>query len=272
VFVTVLMAVVFSQTPSWSAAVTVERSRESLRYRFDTPSSFNTDFLVPHFFEQRYDTSNTWIGLRVGHLLLGKRAESRVSTTPSATRRADDFDTFNQPDGNVIVSGTTGTASLRSWKVDERVALARIRGAESGIALTFRHDAAAFNEGTGIVTTSTPATETRTLVTTREFTTSRMIEIAAFASVTRSSLSIDARIVPAAAGRLAVRLPDKYPGRELVFTARYALASAEIRLLRRIGGVRTGAALRAETTRPWHRTAAVYRRSLTLMLEVGSGS
>jgi hypothetical protein len=271
VFTTMLMAAVVSQAPWWSAAVTVEPSRESLRYRFDTPSSFDTEFLVPHFFEQRYDTRNTWVGLRVDHPLFAKRAEARVAMTPSVTRSADDFDTFYQPDGNVIVSGTTGTASLRSWRFDERVVLARVRGADTGIAVAYRHDAATFNEGIGIVTTTKPPTETRTLVTTREFTSSRMLEIAAFASASRNGFSADARFVPAAAGRLAVRLPDKYPGSELVFTARYASVGAEVRYGRRIGGVRAGAALRAETTRPWQRTAAVYRRSLGLLLELGSG-
>ena len=50
-------AIVIAQAqPAWTISVSIEPARESLRYRFDNPSSFNTVELVPHFFEQTYDT------------------------------------------------------------------------------------------------------------------------------------------------------------------------------------------------------------------------
>lgn len=253
----------------WSASVTLERARESLRYRFDNPSSFDTAVLVPHFFEQTYDTRNGWLGLRLRYPGLARGAETRVAMTPHATRRADDFDTFFQPGGNVVVSGTTGNATIRSWRVEERVTLGHVRNVALGVALGYRHDSARYHDGIGIVTTTVPPTETRRLVTTREFVTSRMFESGLFLSAGRKVV-VTADVVPVAGARLRVDLPDKYPGRLIVFGARYSAAAAEVRYARRIGAARAGAGLRAQATWPWRRSAAVNRRSLGLFLSLGT--
>lgn len=265
---TLIAGSIVAQAASWSASATVTQTRESLRYRFENPSSINSTELVPHFFEQTYDTRNLWLGARVTHPLGGRKAEARVAVTPQATRRADDFDTFFQPDGNVIVSGTTGTASIRSWRAEERVVLGRLRGAEIGLAASYRQDSARYHDGTGIVTTSMPPTETRRLVTTREFVTSRMIESSVFAAADTGGLSLAAGVVPAGSGWLTVDLPDKYPGRLLRFVSRYSAASAQVRYARRVLGARLGLGLEAQATRPWRSSDAVRLRSLGLLLDL----
>lgn len=262
-------AVVLAQQPSWSAALTLERARESLRYRFDNPSSFDTPALVPHFFEQTYDMDNGWLGLRLRHPLFGHEAEARISVTPQATRRANDFDTFFQPDGNVVVSGTTGNASIRSWRVEERITLGHVRDVALGVALGYRHDSARYHDGIGIVTTTVPSSETRRLVTTRELVTSRMFEGGLFVSAQSRAFAVTADVMPAAGARLRIDLPDKYPGRLIVFGARYSAAAAEVRYARRIGAARVGLGVRAQATWPWRHSAAVHRRSLGLFFELG---
>jgi len=190
--------------------------------------------------------------------------------TPQATRRADDFDTFFQPGGNVVVSGTTGNASIRSWRIEERVSLGYVRGIEFGAALGYRYDSARYHKGIGIVTMTAPPSETRRLVTTREFVSSRMLEGAVFMSARRRAFAVTADVVPAAAARLQVDLPDKYPGRLLVFGARYSSAGAEVRYARRIGPARAGMGVRAHATWPWRHAAEVHRRSFGVFLEMGT--
>jgi hypothetical protein len=266
-----LTVAILAQAPSpWSAAATLEQTRESLRYRFDNPSTFDTPALVPHFFEQTYDTRNIWLGARVTHPLFGRTAVARASLTPQATRAADDFDTFFQPDGNVIVSGTTGNASIRSWRLEERVALRPAGPVSLGFAFAYRHDRARFHEGTGIVRMTTPPSETRRAVTTREFVTSRMAQGTVFATATRGAFSITSDVVPIAAARLTIDLPDKYPGRLLRFGSRYSAAALELRYARRIGQVRMGAGIRSHATWPWRNTAAVHLRSVGVFIEAGN--
>lgn len=263
------VAMLAQASSPWSAAATLEQTRESLRYRFDNPSTFDTSELVPHFFEQTYDTRNTWLGARVTHPLFGRVAVARASVTPQATRRADDFDTFFQPDGNVIVSGTTGNASIRSWRLEERVALRHAGAVSLGVAVAYRHDHARFHDGTGIVRMTAPPSETRRLVTTREFVTSRMIQSSVFATTTRGTFSITSDVVPIAAARLTVDLPDKYPGRLLRFGGRYSAAALELRYARRIGQVRMRAGIRGQATWPWRSAAAVHLRSVGVFIEAG---
>lgn len=261
---------ILAQTPApWSAAVTAERTRESLRYRFENPSSFSTTELVPHFFEQTYDTANLWLGARLTHPFFGSAAEARAALTPQATRRADDFDTFFQPDGNVIVSGTTGDASIRSWRIEERILLRARRGVQIGGVITYRRDTARFHDGLGIVTMTLPPSEERRLVTTREFTTSGMFDTSVFVDVTRGAFSAGGALSPVGSAKLSIELPDKYPGRVIRFDSRYAAASVELRYARRAGPVRLRAGVRGLATWPWHDSAAVYRRSIAVFLEAG---
>ena len=266
-----LGALVIAQAhPAWTASVFLEPARESLRYRFDNPSSFDTEPLVPHYFEQTYDTDNVWLGGRIAYPLFRRTAETRLAVTPQATRRADDFDTFFQPDGNVVVSGTTGNASLRSWQIMQRMTADRLRGADVGVTLTYRRDTARYHEGIGIVTTTRPPSETRRLVTTREFVTSHLFEAGAFGARSWASLSAAMDVVAVGVGRLAIELPDKYPGRTVVASGRYSSATVEGAYTRRIGPTVARAGIRARASVPWRRSSAMYLRGLSFFVMLGT--
>ena len=78
--------------------VGVEVRRDRFRYHFDQPSAADTPFLVPHFFEQKYDADNVWMRGHRGALQpLACGWETSVGATPQRDGRADDFDTFFDP-------------------------------------------------------------------------------------------------------------------------------------------------------------------------------
>jgi hypothetical protein len=266
-----LAAVVIAQSPpAWTASISLEPARESLRYRFDNPSSFDTEQLVPHFFEQTYDTRNLWISGRITYPLFGRVSETRVSVTPQATRRADDFDTFFQPDGNVVRSGTTGNASIRSLQILQRVTADHMHGLDVGISLGYRRDTARYHEGLGILTTTRPPTEVRRLVTTREFVTSQLFEAGAFGARSWGSFSGSIDLIAVGVGRLAIELPDKYPGRTIVAAGRYSSAMAEGAYTRRAGPTVARIGVRAGASLPWRRSSAVHLRRLSFFLTLGT--
>src|SRR4051794_2300801 len=98
------LAAVAAPAATQSLQVTYEHEFGAYRYRFENPSTFDTPQLVPHFFEQKYDTNNDWL---VGRASYGTRlrATSEAAIARSAMRSATDFDTFFDPSGDVITSG-----------------------------------------------------------------------------------------------------------------------------------------------------------------------
>jgi len=103
----------------------IELRRDRFGYHFTNPSSFDTSALVPHFFEQRYVADNLWADVRLRYFA-HVRWETFVGVTPGARRRsADDHDTFFDPDGSVVVSGTTGGVLIRSFEVSQRAEISR---------------------------------------------------------------------------------------------------------------------------------------------------
>lgn len=267
-----LLAAVLAQSPVGLSAA-VEPRVETLRYRFANPSSFNTTELVPHFFEQTYDTDNLWIGGRLTFPLLGHSAELSGALTPQITTQADDFDTFVNPGGNVIVSGTTGNASVRGWTVEQRVAVGSSPTLAYGIGYSYRRDSARYHDGTRIVTMTQPPSETRELVTTREFVTSQMHEVQLFARwrpAGATGVVLQAEGVPVALGRLAVDLPDKYPGRTLVFEANVSVVRAEASMTRSVGSVALTGGLRLTRSIPWRQSARVTLSSVSALFSIGT--
>src|SRR5687767_11874948 len=83
------------------------------RYEFHNPCRFDTVELVPHSFVQTYTADNQWATLRGCYRALGQLWETGFGVTPQRTTYGDDYDTFLQPDGNIIVSGTRGKVSMR---------------------------------------------------------------------------------------------------------------------------------------------------------------
>jgi hypothetical protein len=271
-FSAVLLAGLVAQAPQAGLALAVEARAESLRYRFENPSSFDTAELVPHFFEQTYDTGNVWVGGRAGYALFGRAAETRVSFTPQITTRADDFDTFFQPDGNIVVTGTTGNASLRAWQISQRIVTGGSSGLSFGLGYTYRGDSARYHEGTRITTMTAPPSERRELVTTREYASSQLHQVVWSArwvpGPSNWTLSVDAS--PFTFGRLAIELPDKYPGRTIRFYARGAALDLEAAFRWPIAVLNVEMAARVSRSFPYSSGAALHIRSAALVLRVGT--
>ena len=265
------LCVLCAATASAQVAVGVEARRDRFTYRFDNPSSFDTPFLVPHFFEQRYVADNVWL-MGSASYAAGIRWETSAGITPQRTAIADDYDTFFNPDGTVFVSGTTGGASIRSFQVSQRGEVAR-RGAAALVSgYRLRLDRADFHLGHKTVTRNGVVIEAID-VTTRETTSSQLHEFlfgftTAFDLGHRWSLLVDTEVSPVALGRLLVRLPDKYPGQDLVFLATVGVAGAQATLSRRLGEWGLAFSLDGGGTWSYRSTAALSRRVLGLRLAI----
>ena len=213
----VAVMVLAQSSSTWTASFSVEPARESLRYRFDNPSS---------------------------------------------------FDTFFQPDGNVVRSGTTGNASIRSLQILERISADRIGSIAVGVSLGYRRDTARYHEGLSILTTTRPPTDVRRLVTTREFVTSQLFEAGVFAARDGSAFSGSVDVVAVGTGRLAIQLPDKYPGRTIVAVGSYSSAMVEGAYTRRAGPA--VARVGAGASLPWRHSSAMRLRRLSLFVTLGT--
>ena len=66
----------------------VEARRDRLLYHFDNPSSADTSFLVPHFFEQSYVTDNLWLVAAVRYVAAVPWETSVAVTLPGASAGA----------------------------------------------------------------------------------------------------------------------------------------------------------------------------------------
>lgn len=234
-----LTAVVFAACGASAhaqATVGVEYDRDRFTYHFTNPSSFDTSTLVPHFFEQRYDADNVWLIASARYGPGGARWETDGGITPSRASTADDYDTFFDPDGSTIVSGTTGPTAIQSWRVGQRGDV--WRASRTSISLGYRLRVDRSNFGVGHKTVVRNGVLVQAFdVGTPERTTSQMHEI--FAAVRFEHgvgggwlASLDARGSPMTLARLTVDLPDKYPGQDLTFNATVAAATARLTMSR----------------------------------------
>lgn len=218
----VIGAAVLAQTLILSAGVAPRA--EQFRYRFEHPSTFDTPALVPHFFEQRYDVIPLWFSAEARYAIGGRRASTRASFSLKRQTRGSDIDTFLQPSGDIVTSGTDGDVDLQSFAVSQYLPLATVRGWLVDSGLHYRHDRAEFAPDDRIVTHTQPASVTRTFITDRETTVSRVIAVGVGASRERRLqagwlVRMRAEIQPLVQGRLLIQLPDKYPGVDLVYNA-----------------------------------------------------
>ena len=257
---------------AFELAAGYERQRDRFTYRFEHPSSFDTAELVPHFFVQRYVADNHWGRVRAGYSINGIRLQTTVAAAPQITTYGDDIDTFLQPSGDVVTSGTTGNVSLRSWRVEQRVDLTRGRAVNVYAGYGYRGDRARFHEGHKAVTHTRPPSIERSIVTTRETTWSDVHQMRFGVDATRTSGAWralwHAEAAPSIA-RLTVELPDKYPGRLLRFRAAPLFGRTGISVQRSIGGVLVGAG--AEYSRAWnYRSKGTLNRD-TLSLSASLG-
>jgi hypothetical protein len=263
-----------AQMPGPAISATVEPRIETLRYRFENPSSFDTAELVPHYFEQTYDTDNLWLGLRARYRLRNLSAETNVAFTPQVTGQADDLDTFFQPDGDVVVSGTLGSASLRAWEAGQRLVVGESGGLAYGLGYSYRRDSARYHEGTKITRRSLPPSEIREVVTTREFVTSQIHQAQWFVRWVpdggQRRFAIVLEAAPFTLGRLAVDLPDKYPGRTLVFRSRAAVLGGEASFRWPVASMNVEMAARASRSFSYSGGAAMRLGGVSLVLRVGT--
>jgi hypothetical protein len=242
----------------------IEVRHDRIEYHFDNPSSFDTPFLVPHFFEQRYVADNLWIAATARYTA-GIRWETSAGVTPARDARGDDYDTFFDPGGAVWVSGTTGGISIRSFRVGERGEVARIAGARLLVGYRFRLDRAEFQLGhrtvarNGIVTSAFDVTGPETASSQVHEPLVALAKTTTIATVWQ--LVAEAEVAPSSIGRLVIRLPEKYQGQDLVFTARVGSAAARLSIARR--RARWPVELSVDAGRTWsYRATARLKRDL----------
>ena len=156
-------ATVSTSTPppdQWPAvAVRVERRTEQFDYHFDNPSNFEPGPLVPHFFEQHYESGNTWLFVQADYSIANTALTTEVGFTPRVTTFASDIDTVFQPSGDVITSGTRGDVRLRSVSIQQHIALLRWRRWRLGVVVGYRRSAVDYLPSDRIVTHSRPPSE-----------------------------------------------------------------------------------------------------------------
>jgi hypothetical protein len=253
-------------------AVGAEIQRDRFTYHFDNPSSADTPFLVPHFFEQHYVADNVWL-TGAARYAAGIRWETAAGVTPQRTSTGDDYDTFFNPDGTVIVSGTTGGISIRSFRISQRAELARVGPVTLVAGYRLRVDRSDFQLGHKTVTRNNVIV-TAIDVATRELTSSQVHEVLVGARLMRAvtpawTLSIDGEVAPTTVGRLLVQLPDKYPGEDLVFLAKVAATTGRVALARRTRRWTVEVSVDAGKTWSYRSEATLARQTLGARFHAG---
>jgi hypothetical protein len=257
--------------PKTELLIGIEIRRDRFSYHFENPSAFDTSVLVPHFFEQRYKADNAWAVGRLRYTA-GLRWETALGATLSRASTGDDDDTFFDPDGTVWVSGTTGGLSIHSFEVSQRAEVGRLDALHFAVGYRLRLDHSTFHVGHKTVTQNgmlVAATD----VSSPETTTSQMHEVTFGLNAARMlggawRVAGDGELAPTTIGRLAVRLPEKYPGMDLVFVAHAFSASADVRLTR-LGRWPVELGLKADQTWSYGSTNRLTRQVFGLHVSVG---
>lgn len=242
--------------------VGIEQRAEQYRYRFDHPSNFDTVDLVPHFFEQRYDAGNTWLLASATYRFLGARGVTEAGVTPTRTTAGSDIDTFFDPSGDVITSGTDGRVRLRSFSLDQRFGLVERSRWTIGVAVGYRRSRADFLPEDIYVTHTQPVSTARTFTTTRETTVSGVIQSgvtadARWGPIRGWHVALAAEGLPLTRARLVITLPDKYPA-PIVNDARAFAARGRVTVERPWSRLVVGAAVRASGAWGYRRTAGYH--------------
>ena len=256
------------------AGVTIERLVSE--YRFENASSFDTAALVPHVFIQHYESTQPWLVTRARYPVGGGMGETTAGYAPEHLAFASDIDTFFQPGGDVVTSGTSGDARLRSFAIGQRVDVGRVHGWALGVQARYTQRHADFLPADRVVTHTQPPSETREFITTREVTTSHEIRIgmdAAIAGEVGGGWRLEAGGAgwPVVRGRLVTELPDKYPGMDIVFDATSFGGEARLALIRRIGGASLAVTAHATIVLPYDDAARLRQHTLGAGVTLGLG-
>ena len=250
----------------------VEARRDRIRYHFDNPSSADTSFLVPHFFEQTYDADNLWL-VAAARYTAGVRWETRAGATPQRTVRADDYDTFFDPGNVVIVSGTGGNASMQSFVISQLAEVGRAGLVHVSIGYRLRWDRFNFQLGHKTVSRNGVLVESGD-ITSPEMTDSKVHEFpvalrAQSAIGTAWRLALTGEVSPLTLARLSVQLPEKYPGQDLVFFAKVFSSSARVALMRAGERWPIEVAVQADHTWSYRPTERLSRSAQSVVLSAG---
>jgi hypothetical protein len=237
----VLFAAPCDAQTSTPVAVTVayEVHRDHQRYMFENLSNIDTEFLVPHRFTQTYVANNQWLVVAARYPIAGDAMETEFALTPERETSGWDLDTFYDPDNDVVVSGTAGDVRMRSLRF-AHWSEGRLWGLPWRVGYAYRRDRAQFLPTDRILTHSNPASEFRSPTYGRETTLSQVHEIPIEVSKPSTlspiwALVIGADVSPLIWARLTTILPDKYPGRDIVFDAKAIAAGGRVQVVRRKG-------------------------------------
>ncbi len=218
-----------------SVAVGIEVARDRFTYHFDNPSAFDTPQLVPHFFEQSYVADNVWL---VGSLkyVAGLPWETSAAATLDRTAPATDYDTFFNPDGAIIVAGTSGDAVIHSFRVSQRVELGRAGPVTFVAGYLLRMDRADFLVGHKTVERNGRIVDAFDVTTPEK--TSSLVQEFVFGALAEKAIGSGWRLgfggeaAPTTTGRLTIELPDKYPGQRFLFSANALMGTARVTVSR----------------------------------------
>ncbi|MDR1989595.1 MAG: hypothetical protein LBQ09_05120 [Acidobacteriaceae bacterium] len=232
--------VVTAQSTSEDASILVEYEwrHEHATWHFANDSSFNTDVLVPHTYEQQYASSGHWLTAAARYAVSGTAMDTTVSFTPGRTIGASDIDTFFNPDGDVIRYGTDGQAGWHAWRI-EHLVTGRIHSLQLRAGYRYRRDWHTFYPADIFTIHTNPPSTSLTPTTDREFTTTDLHQLPIRATLTRAATpswqsEITAEYTPFIWARLTTELPDKYRD-AITSDAKGFGAGAEIRFVRRYG-------------------------------------
>jgi hypothetical protein len=262
-----------AEAPGMSIALEVRRDRFDCR--FENPSSFNTPALVPHFFEQRHGVDNAWLVARMRFNAGGRLWETEAGVTPSATGLGSDYDTFFQPDGNVIVYGTTAETAVQSWRVAQFVGLGSWRGTHLRAGYSYRRDRSTYRPSDSTTTQTKPPSTSSVWNTDRETTVAEVHEVRLGAARTlvqgyRWRVQAKADVAPAALARLSTILPDKYEN-PVVFIAKGLSVEAQLHVAARAGRVDAGASIDYVHSWNYGQKNQFHRSGLGASLHLGVG-
>jgi len=214
-----------------------ELHRDHLQYTFENPSNIDTDFPVPHSFTQQYVADSQWLFGSARYAIRGDVLQTEFAIAPERRTPGSDLDTFHDPNDDVVVSGTAGDVMLRSWRFAQW-SEGRLFGLPWRVGYAYRRDRSQFLPTDRIVTHSNPASEVRSATFGHETTISQVHEIPIEVSRPWNASQTwqvipRAEISPLIVARLITKLPDKYPGQDIVFDARSIGVGGELQVVRR---------------------------------------
>jgi len=256
-------------------SIALEVRRDRFSCRFENPSSFNTADLVPHFFEQRHDADNAWLVARIRFNAGGRLWETEAGVTRSATGLGSDYDTFFQPDGNIIVYGTTADTALRSWRVAQYIGLGSWRGTRLRAGYSYRRDQSTYRPSESTTTQTKPPSTSSVWNTFRETTVAEVHEVRlgaarALVQTPRWRVEATADVAPTTLARLSTMLPDKYKD-PVVFIAKGLSVEAQLHVAARAGRLDAGASIDYVHTWNYGQKNQFHRSGVGVSLHVGVG-